>query len=427
MRLLRSVIILLVVLPVLSLIAGCDGGSEKTTFTPVVQPSSDITSEPPVTKEPVKITIGNLTDITGVSANALIIINMALNDLVEYYNSENLIPGVELKVIIYDGQLDPSKDIPGYKWLKEHGADLIFTNVPDTPLTLKSIVDKEEMPLFASNGYQEQLDPPGYVFIMGVIPEHQAYTLLNWIAENDWDYESKGPAKIGAASWIDGYSQSFIAAMEKYAEAHPEQFEWVGGYLTNFTFMWGAEAEALKDCDYVFPCLVPVAFIKEYRSVNDTAKFIGADPHAAFFSQVSDAELWDEIDGAFFIRGGSPWWNEDGELVNLNKKLLYENHPDEAEEIMRAGAGYATASGVFYPMLEMIADAVEAVGAENFNSQVLYDAAISYSLEIDGIERAGFTETRRYAYSNYLIYRASGVDEDVIRADENWIPHLVEP
>ena len=78
-------------------------------------------------------------------------------------------------------------------------------------------------------------------------------------------------------------------------------------------------------------------------------------------------------------------------------------------------------------MFEMIADAVEAVGAENFDSQALYDAAKSYSLVIDGIERSGFAETRRYALSNYMIYKASAADEDMIRAAEKWIPHLVEP
>ena len=405
----------------------CESGGEEATLAPVAQPSSTITSEPQVILEPVEITIGNLTDITGVSANAQIFINMALDDLVEYYNSENLIPGIELEVITYDGQLDPSKDITGYEWLKERGADLIYTGIPDTPLTLKAIVDKDKMPLFAASGYQEQLDPPGYVFVLGTIPEHQAYTILNWIAENDWDYELNGPAKIGGASWTDGYSESFIAAMEKYSEAHPNQFEWVGGYLTNFTFTWGPEVEALKDCDYVFPCVMPIAFIKEYRSVNDTAKFIGTDPHAAFFSLINDVQLWDEIDGTPFIRGGAPWWNEDEELMNLTKKLLYENHPGEAEEIIQAGFGYTAVSGIFYPMLDMIADAVEAVGAENFNSQALYNAAISYSLEIDGVERSGFTETKRYALSNYMIYRASAADEDIVRADENWIPHLVEP
>ena len=427
---LRKLTILLVTFltlgPILSSIA-CEGDNDGGNNPSVAQPSSVATSEPPVTKEPVKITIGNLTDLTGPASNQFILINTAFEDIVRYYNENSLIPGVELEVVSYDGQLDPANDIPGYEWLKERGADLIFTCTPDTPLTLKPIVDKEKMPLFASNGCQEMLDTPGYVFIIGVIPEHQAYTLLNWIAENDWDYESNGPAKIGGASWIESYSQSFMDAMQEYAEAHPDQFEWIGGHLSNFTFNWGAEAEALKDCDYVYPCISPVAFVKEYRSINDTTKFIGGDPHLTWFSQVDAAQVWDEIDGTLYIRGGSLWWNEDEELINLAKEILYKYHPNNAEQIIREGAAYASVAGVCYPILEMIADAVETVGAENFTSQALYDAAISYSQVFDEVEWAGFTQTRRYAYSNYLIYRASAADEDIIRADENWIPHLVEP
>ena len=204
----------------LALSLGC-GNDDKPTNPPLMQPEST----PAEYMEDVVITIGNLSDLTGVGATTLEYINMALDDLVEYYNSENLIPGIELEVITYDGQFDPSRDIPGYEWLKERGADLIFTAIPDTPLTLKSIVDKENMPLFAASGYQEMLDPPGYVFVMGPIPEHQAYTFLSWIAENDWDYESNGPAKIGGASWAEGYSESFMAGMKEYSEAHPDQFE----------------------------------------------------------------------------------------------------------------------------------------------------------------------------------------------------------
>ncbi len=413
------IVAVFLILALLSL-AACSSSNEEENPVPMAHPVEI------QTPEMLKITIGNLTDKTGPSSNILRMTDTALEDVVRYYNENNLIPGVELEIVNYDGQLDPSNDIPGYELLKDRGADLIFTAVPDTPLTLKSIVDEEKMPLFAASGYPEQLDPPGYVFVMGTIPEHQAYTILNWIAENDWDYKSNGPAKIGGASWLDGYSQSFLAAMEKYAEAHPEQFEWVGAYLNNFSFMWGPEVEALNECDYVFPCVMPIAFMREYRSADCTAKFVGADVHTSFFQMITEAELWEEIDGMLFI-ATSLWWNDEEELVNLNKELLYENHPDEAEEFIQAGAGYMSASVVFYPMIDIIAQAVEAVGAENFTSQALYDAAISYSLEVDGIERSGFTETKRYALSNYRIYRASAAGKDIIRADENWIPHLVEP
>jgi len=48
---------------------------------------------------------------------------MALEDLVAYYNDSDLIPGVRLEVVVYDGQWDPARDIPGYEWLRGRGAD----------------------------------------------------------------------------------------------------------------------------------------------------------------------------------------------------------------------------------------------------------------------------------------------------------------
>ena len=107
---LKPVIILLAILLVVFISMGaCNGNGEQTPL-PLIQPS--VTSQTPTGDEAV-ITIGNLTDFTGVSANAMEYINMALDDLVEYYNETNLIPGVRLKVESYDGQMNPARDIPG--------------------------------------------------------------------------------------------------------------------------------------------------------------------------------------------------------------------------------------------------------------------------------------------------------------------------
>lgn len=401
------------------------GGSEGSVYEPypLAHPGNAVAL--PRLQETV-ITIGYLTDLTGPAANIMAKQRMALHDLVKYFNEANLIPGVELEVVTYDGQLDPSRDIPGYEWLKERGADVIYTDVPDTPLTLKSIVEKDKTPLFAASGYEQMLDPPGYVFVIGTIPEYQAYTILDWIARNDWDYESNGPAKIGGASWPDSYSRSFMTAMQEYSMANPDQFEWVGGYLANFTFTWGAEVEALKDSDYVFPCVMPIAFMKEYTIANGAAKFVGADVHLSFLDMIAEAAMWDEIDGMLFI-GSRYWWNDDERLVGVARELLQENHPEEAGESTQWGAGYVAMSATLSPMLDIIADTVEAVGAQNFSSQALYDAATSFCVEIDGTEVMAFTKTRRYSLSGYTVYEASTEDEAVIRAAEDWVPVLVEP
>ncbi|MCP4607431.1 MAG: ABC transporter substrate-binding protein, partial [Planctomycetes bacterium] len=123
----------------------CESDSEEANTEPVVQPSSPISSE---LQEPVKITIGNHTDVTGPASNAMEFITMALEDMVEYYNDQDLIPGVKFEVITYDGQYDPARDISGYEWLKEQGADLITTAVGPTAMILKSHLGNDRMALF---------------------------------------------------------------------------------------------------------------------------------------------------------------------------------------------------------------------------------------------------------------------------------------
>ena len=126
----------------------------------------------------------------------------------------------------------------------------------------------------------------GYVFSLGITPEYEAYTLLKWLAENDPDFPKDRPAKIGGASWLDGYSIVWFDAARKYAEAHPEQYDWVKGYLNEFSFIWNNEVEGLKDCDYVFVPTPMHKFVEEYRLAGHTAKFLGSDVQVAFLGMI---------------------------------------------------------------------------------------------------------------------------------------------
>lgn len=397
-------------------------------------PSEPPMAQPEGTRQPAQvgsvedrvITIGNLTDLTGVSANAMEYINMALDDLTEYYNENDLIPGVELKVVTYDGQMDPARDIPGYEWLRGKGADLIFTPIPSTPVTLKSRVDTDQVVLFALVAAKDEILPPGYVFNLGTVPQYDAYTLLKWIADNDWDYEAQGPAKIGGAGWNDQQSGPFIDGMQEYCAAHPDQFEWEGGYLTNFSFTWGAEVEALRDCDYVYPGIVFVSFVQQYRSAGCTrAKLVGAEPQTAFFKMVDDAGLWDEIDGMLFVKF-SRWWNEEGEMATLVRQLLNRNHPSDTERIVSSGVGYLSINQI-YPMLQIVADAAARVGPANLDSQALYDAATSFVMTADGVRRLSFGEEKRQAVDSYGVYEARAGQKDIFRLQEEWLPAVRIP
>ena len=423
-----AIIVLIAMLLALPLLAACSSGDDEEpspTTKPPVQPT--VTSEPTVPPpDDVTITIGVISDLTGPSAEAHRIMNMALQDQAEYFNQEKLDPGVKFEMLFYDGANDPSNDIPGYLWLKEREVDVIFTAQPTTAVTLRQRVDEDQMVMFVASGDAEVVLPPGYVFAVSTLPQYEAYSLLKWVAENDWDYESNGPAKVGGASWSDAYGDAFFAGMEDYCDAHPDQFEWLGGYLIPLgSFKWGPEVEALRNADYVFPCTIPINFVREYRTAGHSAKFIGAGIHTAFFGLVHDARLFDEMDGAIILMA-STWWTDEGELMDLTKKLLYENHANSAEDIIKKGTGYATIIS-FHPMFDIITQAFQTAGPEAFGSQAIYDAAEQYSLELDGVVRATFSETKRDAVDKYKVYIIDETQNDMFAADGQWIPVTREP
>jgi len=390
---------------------------------------SDPVREPgaALTREPVKIAIGNLTDKTGVSSPALSVIDMALEDFARYYNEKGLIPGVELEVISYDEQYDPSRDIPGYEWLRQMGADLIWAPLPPMVQTLKSRANEDQFVIFSLTANMDIRDlNGGYVFCLGITPEYEAYTCLKWIAENDPDFPEGRPARIGGASWTDGYSGIWFEAAEAYANAHPDQYEWVGGYMTNFAFAWDAQVQALKDCDYVYVPSPPLNFANEYRSAGYGAKFIGTDVHTPFLGLVDEAGLWEELDGMLFIRC-SQWYGEEGPTIGLVNSILEEKHAHDAEEIRKSGSGYIAGTQACL-MLEIVKKAVSEVGPENFNSQALYDAATSFRFTLDGIEDfATFDETKRYVQNYYGIYEASASERDIFRVEPEWVEQVTVP
>ncbi|MFO8010502.1 MAG: ABC transporter substrate-binding protein [Dehalococcoidia bacterium] len=420
-----SLVIILILLPFLFACSD-DGKTEEPPVTKTEEPTATVepTNEP---EEPVIITFGNLSDFTGPAASVMEPINMAVDDVVEYFNEQNLIPGVKLEVVTYDGQYDPANGIPGYEWLKERGADVILCDAATGP-PLVPRATKDEVPVFMHNAPEDVLDPAGYVFATGVSPESLGYTMLGWIIENDWDHVTNGPAKIGAAGWDDGVTQGIIDAMENYAQAHPDQFEFVGGFITSMAnFDWSTEVEALKNCDYIFPPgAIMFSFAEQYRSAGYTAKFLGGSPQAAFMGMIYDAQMWDEIDGSLFFLETRWWTDEEGSLLELTKQLLYENHADSAEKIKRTGNGYMVVAQI-YMILDLIKTAAEAVGPENLDSKAIYDAAQSWTMTVDGIERYSTNETKRNPPNYVGVYEAAGADKNLFRADPDWVPLKREP
>lgn len=165
-------------------------------------------------------------------------------------------------------------------------------------------------------------------------------------------------------------------------------------------------------------------FVREYSRAGYSAKFLGTDAHTAFFGLIKDMGLWDEIDGSLFLMI-SEWWNEDSELISLVDQLLHENHPDAVEEIKQTGKGYLSVINAVQ-ILEIIKAATQAVGPENLDSQAIYDAAQSFTLMLDGLQRFSFSETKRTSPDRVAIYETRGDEESIVRVSD-WVPAETPP
>jgi hypothetical protein len=222
--------------------------------------------------------------------------------------------------------------------------------------------------------------------------------------------------------------------LEEYAAVHPDQYEWVTGYLDDgHKCNWSTEVGALKDCDYVVPtyhhCTQQcgyAGFAAEYRESGYTAKFIGTDKHLSDIKYSQSPEEWNVWNGTLLIRS-SQWWNEESDIVDLTKLLDQQNHSGR-----EAGWGhwayyeYLSVAKV-YVMLEIIKDAVASSGPEGFNSDALYKAAQSFSLSTYGVERYSFNATKRTAVNYVGVYEVRAEGKDIFRVEPDWYTVVLNP
>ena len=410
--------LMLLVIPILS---ACDDddGTKEPTATPTA------TATPIEPAEDVKITIGNISDMTGPASGALLTVNMALDDMIRYANEENLIPGVELDVLHYDSQYNPANDIPAYEWLKDRGADVFFTGLPTTPITLMPRVNRDEVVLMTAGADELYHNPPGYIFGLNAGFGEIGKTLLKWVADNDWDWQTKGPAKIGMVAWNSSSFHAMRDGAKAYIEDHPEQFEWQGDYLTDRSFNWGPEVAASKDWDYLLPPGAAVAtLIKQYSDAGGKAKFLMEQTQAPFLGVLTDARLWDAIDGSFFALPAPYWHEEDAAVVTLARNLLTEYHGEgELPNQILSGNTYLGIVHQVYGLIEIIRQAVDSAGGENFSQEVLYDTLVSFAIDYgEAYEPWSFSETDRFSYDHLVMYRADAAQQTLVRVDPEWIP-----
>lgn len=374
-----------------------------------------------------EIVIGLITDMTGPASSLLVVGESAYYDSVDYVNKEDPIEGAVIKIITWDSKYDPSRDIPGYEWLRERGADFVYSGIPTVGDVLKETAARDEFPIVSSSPGLYQLVPPGWV--LGLTPPVSWVMkgFLKWISEEDWDYDAEDrKPKIGAVGWDEPYHVDVTRAIREYVEDHTDDFDYVAGLITPMGGMsWSGEIETLKDCDYIYipsTGLGTATFAKDYRDRGYDATFLGLDAMGAFLHLLEDKVGWAGLDGSLTAHT-TLYWTDDFPIVDRCKELLSEYHPGEEETIIRNGLGYISMYFCIEMVLDLVRQTVEEVGVENFDGQAFYDTAQEFTWTDEGLpERGyGFSENIRYARKDFTVYEWQAEVEDLMRIS-GWLP-----
>ena len=384
----------------------------------------------------VTIHIGQLTDFTGVGSPALKPITYITEDMIRYYNDENLIPGVKLQLDAYDTKFDPSRYSLGYDWCKQKGDDIIITIIADVPYMLKPFAVRDKIILAAMGGSPGLFTPPGWVFGFSSANEDSAKILLRWIVENDWPDKGQGTPKIGILAWNDTQSTDVTKAIEAYLNAHQDEYEYVGRITTpvgQSTFT--SEAKRLKDegCDYIaIPSgniLAP--FLRDLRAAGSQATLLDCCGSMGSFQRMYVQMVgWDMLDGCYSTANSFYWTDTANPIVDLATMLVHRYHSaGEAEDIIASGNSYVGPAFMMTGILEVLKQAVKNVGAENFNGQAYYDAALNYKTTSSiwaGCPGFSFSETRRKLMDHSLITEFKGGDVKNYVTLGGWLPDIVD-
>jgi len=381
-------------------------------------------------KEEGKVTIrvGYITDYSGVAAPAFEAINKVMEDLVRYFNDEGLIPGVTLKLDSYDAMYSPARYVPAFDWCRAKGDKIIITPDPQAAQLLKSFGETYKVPILTWMATDDMTNPPGWLFCAGINTIPMAKALLEWISDQ-WDYVAEGRKPKIATVGHTELSQFFLNdALTQYCQDHPDKFDLVGKYLQPFgTMTWTGQILAVKDCDYIGfqnAQMTNAVFVRQLRESGSRATLFDLDAIASTKSLFVEMCGWEALDGKISFFPWGFWSDTSFEITELAKELLSRYRPGEANGIISKGNGYLAVYAP-YVFFNIIRQAVEEVGAENFDGQAFYDAATKFKATYKGFPEREFTATRRDLPREAGVYEWRADVEDIVRISD-WLSGLVE-
>ena len=214
--------------------------------------------------------------------------------------------------------------------------------------------------------------------------------------------------------------------IKEYVQNHLGKFDYVGAYLIPAgTMTFTSVPQKLKDCDYVTSGGYPAVYsLRDLRATGSKAKMIdGVSSMASYRKFFLDVVGWEGVDGT--LTTNESWsWNDSSPFVRLSKELLQQYRPSQAAKIIDTGVGYVGTSTEMIAIFEVLQQAIQEVGAKNFDGQAYFDAAVNYKTTSPiwkGCPQWGFSHTKRYLIDDSAIYEFKASEQDLLRIT-CWLP-----
>lgn len=384
----------------------------------------------------VTITLGALMDITGPAGSGIKPIAEGFMDLARYYNENNIIPGVTINALLYDTQYSVARVLPGYDWLRSQGAQAILTIIPGETETLRARATMDKVPVVCGTPTPEGIKDPGYVFFTCGTYTSNTYTCMKWIEDNQWDWRTKGPAKIGFIGWQSASEVEKVAAMQAYAQAHPDKWTYVATqYVSMGDETYAGKVDQFKDCDYICSTSCQYApFWKAYLAAGHS-KAIAFDPEGnlcACLEYMTEMNGWDCYDKAVSGVYSLTWAVRDRyPAVQLCYDMLtqYRTAGADISNYPNNFSYQSAATSCTMHLYSILERAVKEVGAESFNSEAFYDACFAYKTD-DAIWKNcpewSFDETTHLLAKEENIMLVSAAEKQQVIAAE-WTSIVTRP
>ena len=177
-----------------------------------------VTACAPTPTEPVekKVELGYVCGVTGAAAASVQVGIQAVEDYFRYFNEQEGLPGVSIRLMWRDDMLQYPLLYSHYERFVTHGVPLIFMEEATGLMGLEDRFEKDGVVIMAAQcGYEEVAYPPGWRYGSCPTQAEQAAVVIEYFREN---WKEERPPRLAFVGIDSPFGYDPVATGTKYAE-----------------------------------------------------------------------------------------------------------------------------------------------------------------------------------------------------------------